>query len=121
MRKKLAATGPDALLKRLHALDRLVAVTISKDGQTVSKFGARAAYPIAGARVSVQESAPHVTGGRVLALGVLALAAKKRDMHLVFEGPGWVLSVRVPGKGKPVHEFASAFNAYAAGLAVQHG
>ena len=103
-------------MKRLRIIDRTVAVTISRDGRYVGQFGHRTVYPIAGAQVRVEQSQPRVTAGRVAALGVFALAAKKTDTHLVFEGPGWSMVVKVPGSGKAVHEFASAFNTYAGSL-----
>ncbi|GAA1626186.1 hypothetical protein GCM10009744_12560 [Kribbella alba] len=77
-----------------------------------------------GAKASVQtegEIRDRFTATRILALGVFALAFKKKtsdkDVFLVIEGDGFVLSEHVKNKKESdARQFARDFNAYVAAL-----
>jgi hypothetical protein len=77
-----------------------------------------------GAKASVQtegEIRDRFTATRIVALGVFALAFKKKtsdkDVFLVIEGDGYLISSHVPSKKESeARQWASDFNAYAAAL-----
>jgi hypothetical protein len=78
--------------------------------------------PIEGAKASVQtegEIRDRFTATRIFALGLFALAFKKKtsdkDVFVVIEHPDYVITSHVPSKKESdAREFARAFNAVAA-------
>lgn len=101
-------------LKNLRLTARLVGVRVNDDGTEIRAYGYHRHLPVRGTRVRVEQGAPRVTAGRVLALGVLALAAKKTDVYLIFTNGTDELAVLVPSSGrKRVQGFTTAFNTYA--------
>jgi len=79
--------------------------------------------PLEGAKASVQtegEIRERFTATRILALGVFALAFKKKtsdkDVFVVIEHPDYVITSHVPSKKEQdARAFARAFNALAVG------
>jgi hypothetical protein len=69
-------------------------------------------YTLAGAHVEVTEGQPRVTAGRVIALGLLALAAQKSTVYLNFTlADGTEIVVARPGRfAARARQFAAAFN-----------
>lgn len=102
-------------LKALRHRARTVGLAINDEGTQFWPTLKRERYTLSGTRAHVETGDKHVTAGRVVALGVFALAAKKvTDVRLHFAGPDFELVVKVPAAGrKHAHEFAAAFNTYA--------
>lgn len=91
---------------------RFLDISITETGQV--KAGTEGG-PIVGAVATIQTGAQlsGMTAGRVLTLGVLALAAKKmsQEMFLLIEAPSWALIRPVPAKHQAdARRFAVQFN-----------
>lgn len=95
-----------------------------KDGEIRALMNKSGGGPIKGATASVQsegEIRERFTATRIVALGVFALAFKKKindkDVYLVIDGDGYLISEHVKNKKEQeARQFAHAFNSYAAGL-----
>lgn len=93
-----------------------------KDDQVSEFMKKNTGGPMQGSTATVQtegEIRERYTATRILALGIFALAFKKKtsdkDVFLVIEGDGYVITSHVPNKKeKDARQFARDFNAYVA-------
>jgi len=97
--------------------DRFEGVTLTKTTITHGRDGGSAK----GAVARVEQSAnagSRITATRIVALGVFALAAKKKTgcLYLTVEGDGYAFSVEIPlKKESEARKFAAKVNAAAKG------
>ena len=97
--------------------DRFEGITLTK---TTITHG-RDRGPVKGATARVEQSAnagSRITATRLVAIGVFALAAKKKTgcLYLTVEGDGYAFSVEIPlKKESEARKFAAKINATAKG------
>ena len=97
-------------------------IKVNKDETVWSLEDKKAGGPIKGAKAYVEtegEIRDRFTATRILAIGIFALAFKKKtsdkDVFVVIEHPDYVITSHVPSKKEQdARAFARAFNALAA-------